>query len=45
MGDRIEQYEIASLALRNSIPVAGEPDGLASTQVLPRAPCHGCAAD
>jgi hypothetical protein len=45
MGDRVEQYDVATLAPLRSIPVAGEPDGLAATHVVPRAICHACVAE
>jgi len=45
MADRIVQFDVATLAPLRSIAVEGEPDGLASTDVLQRAACHACAAD
>jgi YVTN family beta-propeller protein len=42
MGDRVVQYDATTLEPQRSIEVDGEPDGLASTPALPRAPCHGC---
>ena len=42
MGDRVVQYDVMTLEPRRSIEVDGEPDGLASTPAMPRAPCHGC---
>jgi DNA-binding beta-propeller fold protein YncE len=42
MADRVVQYSIATLAPLRVIAVDGEPDGLASTTVLPAAPCHAC---
>jgi DNA-binding beta-propeller fold protein YncE len=42
MGDRVVQYDPATLEPRRSVEVGGEPDGLAATPVMPRAPCHGC---
>ena len=42
MGDRVVQYDATTLEPRRSIEVDGEPDGLASTPAMPRAPCHGC---
>ena len=42
MADRVVQYELPALAPVRSIEVGGEPDGLASTAVLPAAPCHAC---
>lgn len=44
MGDRVARYEVATLAPLGVFDVGGEPDGLASTDVLPSAPCHACAA-
>lgn len=44
MGDRVVQYETATLAPVRSIEVGGEPDGLATTPVSPRQPCHACVA-
>jgi DNA-binding beta-propeller fold protein YncE len=45
MADRIVQFDVATLAPMRSIAVDGEPDGLASTDVLPRAACHACTPD
>jgi YVTN family beta-propeller protein len=42
MGDRVVEYDVSTLEPRRSIEVGGEPDGLGSTEVMPRAPCHGC---
>jgi DNA-binding beta-propeller fold protein YncE len=42
MGDRVVQYDVATLAALRVIEVGGEPDGLASTTVLPAPPCHAC---
>ena len=42
MGDRVVQYDVSTLAPSRTIEVGGEPDGLASTTVLPAAPCHAC---
>ena len=44
MGDRVVQYETATLKSLRSIEVGGEPDGLATTPVQPRQPCHACVA-
>jgi DNA-binding beta-propeller fold protein YncE len=44
MGDRVVQYDVASLAPQRVIEVGGEPDGLASTPVLQAAPCHACGS-
>jgi DNA-binding beta-propeller fold protein YncE len=43
MGDRVVQYDAITLEPLRSIEVEGEPDGLASTEVLTGAPCHACA--
>ena len=45
MGDRVEQYDVATLVPLRGIPVAGEPDGLGATHVVPRATCHACTAE
>jgi DNA-binding beta-propeller fold protein YncE len=45
MGDRVVQYDAVTLEPVRSIEVGGEPDGLAVTPLVPRAPCHGCAPD
>jgi DNA-binding beta-propeller fold protein YncE len=42
MGDRIVRFDAATLAPLPDISVAGEPDGLAATAVMPRATCHAC---
>ncbi|MGB7906146.1 MAG: hypothetical protein WCF43_15745 [Steroidobacteraceae bacterium] len=42
MGDRIVQFDARTLEVLRSVEVGGEPDGLASTPVIPRAVCHGC---
>jgi len=42
MGDRVVQYDVGTLEPLHSIAVAGEPDGLGTTPVMPRAPCHAC---
>jgi DNA-binding beta-propeller fold protein YncE len=42
MGDRVVQYDTVRLEALRSIEVGGEPDGLGSTPVQPRAVCHGC---
>jgi DNA-binding beta-propeller fold protein YncE len=42
MGDRVVQFDAATLGILRSIDVGGEPDGLGSTPTLPRAECHGC---
>jgi YVTN family beta-propeller protein len=43
MGDRVVQFDTATLGLLRSAAVGGEPDGLAVTDVLPRGPCHACS--
>lgn len=45
MADRVVQYQLPSLAVLRVIEVDGEPDGLASTSVLPSAVCHACQPD
>jgi DNA-binding beta-propeller fold protein YncE len=42
MGDRVVEFDTATLEILRSIDVGGEPDGLGSTPELPRAVCHGC---
>lgn len=42
MADRVVQFDTRTLAVLRTIEVGGEPDGLASTPVIPRAVCHGC---
>jgi len=42
MGDRVVQYDTVRLEVLRSIEVGGEPDGLGSTPLQPRAVCHGC---
>jgi len=42
MGDSVIQFDRRTLAIVRVIAVAGEPDGLARTDVLPKAVCHGC---
>lgn len=42
MADRIVQYDLTRLDPIRVIEVDGEPDGMATTAVMPRAPCHGC---
>jgi YVTN family beta-propeller protein len=44
MGDRVVQFDLASFQVLREIDVGGEPDGLGSTSVLPRATCHACAS-
>jgi YVTN family beta-propeller protein len=43
MGDRVIQFDTRTLDVLRSVDVGGEPDGLGSTPVIPRAVCHGCA--
>ena len=45
MGDRVVQFDVATLAPLRSAEVGGEPDGLAVTESMPRAECHACSAD
>ncbi len=45
LGDRIAQFDAATLAPVRAFQVNGEPDGLAATEVMPRAQCHACTAD
>ena len=42
MGDSVIQFDRRTLASVRTIDVAGEPDGLARTDVQPKAVCHGC---
>jgi YVTN family beta-propeller protein len=42
MGDVVVQYDLATLEAVRTIAVGGEPDGLATTPLLPRSPCHAC---
>ena len=42
MGVRVVQFDTRTLELLRSLDVGGEPDGLGSTPVIPRAACHGC---
>jgi YVTN family beta-propeller protein len=42
MGDRVVQFDTGTLEILRSLDVGGEPDGLGSTPVIPRAVCHGC---
>jgi DNA-binding beta-propeller fold protein YncE len=44
MGDVVVQFATESLEPLRTIDVGGEPDGLAVTAVLPKAPCHACQA-
>jgi len=45
MGDVVVQFATGSLEPLRTIGVGGEPDGLAVTSVLPKAPCHACQAE
>jgi DNA-binding beta-propeller fold protein YncE len=42
MGDRVVQYDVATLEALRVIEVEGEPDGLGATGVRQTAPCHAC---
>lgn len=42
MGDRVAQFDTRTLEILRTLDVGGEPDGLGSTPVIPRAACHGC---
>jgi DNA-binding beta-propeller fold protein YncE len=44
MGDRVVQFDLASFKVLREIAVGGEPDGLGSTSVLPKATCHACVS-
>jgi YVTN family beta-propeller protein len=43
MADRVVQFDVATLSPLRSAEVGGEPDGLAVTDVMPRATCHACS--
>jgi len=45
MGDRIVQFDTTSFQVLREIDVGGEPDGLGSTPMMPRAACHGCVSE
>ena len=45
MGDVVLRLDAATLAVQQTIPVGGEPDGLGVTDVIPRAECHACTPD
>jgi DNA-binding beta-propeller fold protein YncE len=45
MGDRVVQFDVATLEPLRTIAAGGEPDGLDLTATLPRATCHACTAD
>ena len=42
MADRIVQLDAGTLDVLRVIEVAGEPDGLGITTVMPKAQCHAC---
>jgi YVTN family beta-propeller protein len=42
MGDRILHFDATTFAPIRAIEVDGEPDGLGTTSVMPRAVCHAC---
>jgi DNA-binding beta-propeller fold protein YncE len=42
MADRIVQLDARTLEVLRVIEVAGEPDGLGITRVMPKAQCHAC---
>ena len=42
MADRIVQLDAGTLDVLRVIEVAGEPDGLGITRVMPKAQCHAC---
>jgi DNA-binding beta-propeller fold protein YncE len=42
MGDVVVQFTTGSLEPLRTIDVGGEPDGLAVTPTIPKAPCHAC---
>jgi YVTN family beta-propeller protein len=45
MGDKVLALAPATLAPVHAVDIGGEPDGLAVTSILPKAPCHGCQPD
>jgi DNA-binding beta-propeller fold protein YncE len=45
MADRIVQFDARTLEVLRVIEVAGEPDGLGITQVMPKAECHACTPE
>ena len=45
MADRIVQLDAGSLEVLRVIEVAGEPDGLGVTRVMPKAECHACTPE
>jgi hypothetical protein len=42
--DKLVALALPALAVTRSIDVAGEPDGMALTTVMPNAACHACEA-
>lgn len=42
MADRVVQLDARTLEVLRTIEVAGEPDGLGITPVMPKAQCHAC---
>jgi YVTN family beta-propeller protein len=42
MGDCVVQFDTGTFEVLRIVGVGGEPDGLGSTLVIPRAVCHGC---
>lgn len=42
MADAVLRLDARNVAVQQTVPVGGEPDGLAVTGVLPRAECHAC---
>jgi DNA-binding beta-propeller fold protein YncE len=45
MADRIVQLDANTLEVLHVIDVAGEPDGLGITHVMPKAQCHACSPE
>jgi DNA-binding beta-propeller fold protein YncE len=45
MADRIVQFDARTLEVLRVIEVAGEPDGLGITPVMPKAECHACTPE
>ena len=45
MADRIVQLDSRTLEVLRVIDVAGEPDGLGITRVMPKAECHACTSE
>jgi DNA-binding beta-propeller fold protein YncE len=44
MADKVVQLSVPSLEVLSVLEVAGEPDGMALTPVMPKAECHACEA-